>query len=36
LKDLNFCELKERMDVSGDVKGRVMEVMERDSQFLAS
>jgi hypothetical protein len=36
LKDLNFCELKERMDVGAEVKERLIQVMERDSQFLAS
>lgn len=35
LKDLNFCELKERMEVADDIKGRLLEVMDRDSQFLA-
>jgi hypothetical protein len=36
LKDLNFCELKEKMNVDSEVKRRVIEVMEKDSQFLAS
>ena len=36
LKDLNFCELNERMNINSDVKRRILEVMEKDSQFLAS
>jgi hypothetical protein len=36
LKDLNFCELKEKMNVDSEVKRKVIEVMGKDSQFLAS
>ena len=36
LKDLNFCELKETMEIPRDTKESMLEVVKKDSQFLAS
>lgn len=36
LKDLNFCDLKDHMNIEDEQKERVLEVIDKDSQFLAS
>ena len=36
LKDLNFCELNECLQVNPKVKKSVLEVIKSDSEFLAS
>ncbi len=36
LKDLNFTENSEKMQIGSAEKARVMEVIKRDTEFLAS
>jgi Phosphatidylinositol-4-phosphate 5-Kinase len=36
LKDLNFCELEEKLMINSAIKDGVHQIIERDSKFLAS
>lgn len=33
---MNYCELKEKLEISNESKESVMQIIEKDSHFLAS